>query len=447
MVSTTENRGPQLATVDYTFAILAFATIVLRCSVRVFIVRSFGLDDWLMVIAAVLFILYCSFSITGVHYGTGQHEADLPHANVARARSFWWLCYLMYALAMIFSKISIGCLLLRVAVRRLHTWIIYGAMTITVVTCAVFFFVTVFQCQPVSYFWEKHQDGSCVNIEVIIGLAYLYSSCAVLTDFTFALLPAWIIMGLQLKTRTKLALIPLMALGCVASAAVVVRFAYLTRFRDPDFLWATVDIAIWSTVEQGLAVAAGSLATLRPLAKLIGWKLGFTNGPSAAYGSEYGKMGNTRGSQADQLNSRRRGSQNAVDVLRLDNLKGDARSGVSVLARSPSAYQVSCQAGAHNNYGQELGYPNAIAQGKSYEVSTEYVVSPIRASENEKGNLPSPSNRQGTQRWPEREQERNNDSDSIEELRREPSRDIITEHAQAVPRSFLMTDERSQVNR
>lgn len=70
-----------------------------------------------------------------------------------------------------------------------------------------------------------------------------------------------------------------------ASSAVVARFAYLTRIREvDDFLWATLDIAIWSTVEQGLAITAGSLATLRPLFKILGYKLGLTSKPTS-YGA------------------------------------------------------------------------------------------------------------------------------------------------------------------
>ncbi|KAM0367340.1 hypothetical protein ACHAPK_007867, partial [Fusarium culmorum] len=61
-----------------------------------------------------------------------------------------------------------------------------------------------------------------------------------------------------------------------ASSAVVVRFAFVKDFKNPDFLWATVDIAIWSATEQGLAITAGSLATLRPLLRLLGRKLGIT---------------------------------------------------------------------------------------------------------------------------------------------------------------------------
>ena len=51
--------------------------------------------------------------------------------------------------------------------------------------------------------------------------------------------------------------------------------AYVMDFKDPDFLWATLDIAIWSDVEQGLAITAGSLATLRPLYRELASKFGF----------------------------------------------------------------------------------------------------------------------------------------------------------------------------
>jgi hypothetical protein len=58
-----------------------------------------------------------------------------------------------------------------------------------------------------------------------------------------------------------------------ASAAVIVRLAYVPTFRDPDFLYATVPIAIWSEVEMSLAITAGSLPTLRPLYRVVATKL------------------------------------------------------------------------------------------------------------------------------------------------------------------------------
>ncbi len=52
-----------------------------------------------------------------------------------------------------------------------------------------------------------------------------------------------------------------------------------------DFLFDTVDIAIWSTVEQCLAITAACLATLQPLIKLIGYKLGLASRPTLPYPS------------------------------------------------------------------------------------------------------------------------------------------------------------------
>jgi hypothetical protein len=65
---------------------------------------------------------------------------------------------------------------------------------------------------------------------------------------------------------------------CRASIAVTVRLGYVLEFRDPDFLWATVDVAIWSDIEQGLAITAGSLATLRPLFRKVSSTFGMSTG-------------------------------------------------------------------------------------------------------------------------------------------------------------------------
>ena len=52
--------------------------------------------------------------------------------------------------------------------------------------------------------------------------------------------------------------------------------AFVMDFRSPEFLHDTVDIAIWSDIEQGLAITAGSLATLRPLYRVITARLGWS---------------------------------------------------------------------------------------------------------------------------------------------------------------------------
>ncbi|KAK7747483.1 hypothetical protein SLS53_001738 [Cytospora paraplurivora] len=262
-----------MTAVAITLVVITVTSFVLRAYVRTQMVKAFGLDDWFMMVATITFILFATCVMVGVHHGTGQLYADVTHANYAFAMKYWLYCYIWYCWTMILSKISIAIFLLRIIVEKIHLWLIYVALFINVLSGLVFFFVTLLQCHPLTYFWEQYLpdkvgSGSCISSDIIIALTYLYSSLNIICDFTFALLPIVIVKGLNMNKRLKIAIIPLLSMGCIASSAVVVRLAYVQTFADREYL------SIWSTVEAGLAVTAGSLACIRPLFKLLMQRLG-----------------------------------------------------------------------------------------------------------------------------------------------------------------------------
>ncbi|KAM0499102.1 hypothetical protein ACHAP8_005808 [Fusarium lateritium] len=230
------NRGPELQLVGYILAVTAFIAVLLRVFVRAFIVKSFGFDDWCMCSALITFELFVINALIGVHYGTGRHRDDLDPKQYEQAMMYWWWCYIWYCLTMIASRVSIGYFLLRITVRKIDIWIIYSVMCITVCTGIVFFFVTLFQCSPISYFWNQEESGRCINIEIIIALTYLYSVFGVISDFTYAILPMFLVYSLNMGRKTKIAVMPVLAMACIASSAVVVRFAFINDFKNPDFL-------------------------------------------------------------------------------------------------------------------------------------------------------------------------------------------------------------------
>lgn len=139
---------------------------------------------------------------------------------------------------MLFAKMSIGFFLLRVTVYRAHVWIIRSAMAITAVTGVMFLLATLFQCSPVSFFWTKAvgAQGKCLDIEVIIALTYFYSAVSALCDFTFGILPVFMLWNLNMSRKTKTAVAPILSMACIASAGLLVRTAYVKDFRDADFL-------------------------------------------------------------------------------------------------------------------------------------------------------------------------------------------------------------------
>jgi hypothetical protein len=113
------------------------------------------------------------------------------------------------------GKISIGLFLLRITVRRMHIWLIHTVMGLTVLTGCVFFFVTVFQCTPISFFWDETLNGTCLDVNIIIGLTYLYSVVSAVCDFTFGILPVFLILGLNMSRSTKWALAPILSIACL----------------------------------------------------------------------------------------------------------------------------------------------------------------------------------------------------------------------------------------
>lgn len=116
---------------------------------------------------------------------------------------------------MVVSKLSFAWFLLRIVTKRMHTWIIYGAAMCTVIGGVAFFFVSLFQCTPIWHYWDKAGEGHCVDMAIIVDLAYLYSVFSVITDFTFAILPGFVVWQLNLQRRARMTLILLIAMGCM----------------------------------------------------------------------------------------------------------------------------------------------------------------------------------------------------------------------------------------
>ena len=178
---------------------------------------------------------------------------------------WWWVGQTSYVWVCAVAKISITLALLRLTVSRVHKMILWTVIAVTTLVGLVFWFILTLQCQPVSYFWQRARlysnpladvNGECLNLNVIIDVAYVYSVTATCCDLTLGLLPVFLVWNLQMNSRTKAALAGILGMGCMyvemdrfkclcleltgdkssASAAVIVRIPYLHDYKDDDFL-------------------------------------------------------------------------------------------------------------------------------------------------------------------------------------------------------------------
>jgi hypothetical protein len=121
-------------------------------------------------------------------------------------------------LTCVVAKISIIIALLRITVSRVHAYILYAVIALATAIGLIFFFFTMFQCSPVDFFWNRAQpkaNGSCIDTNVLIGVAYLYSVGAAITDLTIGLLPVALIWDLRMKRRNKGAIVAILGIGCM----------------------------------------------------------------------------------------------------------------------------------------------------------------------------------------------------------------------------------------
>ncbi|RDW64398.1 uncharacterized protein DSM5745_09809 [Aspergillus mulundensis] len=280
-------RKTAVQTVAAVFLPIASIAVILRCYVRGWLIKGFGWDDWAMVVAMCFYAMFCACMIGGTLYGTGHRFAVIEPQDRVTAMRFWWLCEIAYCFSSVGCKISVCIFLMRITIKRIHIWILYSVMAMTVITGFVFMLIMLLQCTPVEYFWTRTAldpttKGHCINHDIVIAMTYVYSVFAGTCDFTVGILPIFLVSSLQMRRKTKVAVVGILSMACIACSAVIVRIPFVQTFSNPDFLYATFEIAIWSNVEAGLGITAGSLATLRPL--LRHW-MGSSNDPSYTRGT------------------------------------------------------------------------------------------------------------------------------------------------------------------
>lgn len=95
----------------------------------------------------------------------------------------------------------------------IHAIVVYVTSALVVICAIAYFFVTIFHCSPTARYWNDSIPGSCIPEPTFVKLGYLYSAVSLLTDLIYAMLPAFVIWNIQLKSRIRLIIVMLMGMG------------------------------------------------------------------------------------------------------------------------------------------------------------------------------------------------------------------------------------------
>jgi hypothetical protein len=97
--------------------------------------------------------------------------------------------------------------------------IIYVVTGVTELYSLFFFLLFVLQCRPTSLFWLRYSasppNGSCLDAQVVANAFYGYSAISCVSDWTYSILPMFLVWKLQMSRRTKISVVGILAAGAM----------------------------------------------------------------------------------------------------------------------------------------------------------------------------------------------------------------------------------------
>ncbi|TGJ82843.1 hypothetical protein E0Z10_g5920 [Xylaria hypoxylon] len=283
----------------YTFLVLNTIAVALRVYVRGWMSKSFGNDDYAMVVAWGGFVILCALTLVSLGHGYGDPDQKTWY-NPSEAVRFFVASTITYVIVLYIAKLSVALVLLRIAVtsKGVRIILICSIVALTIWT-TVTTFIVAFQCIPLSLAWGEGTAGTCLSASVLANTGYSISAMDIASSFLYAGLPAYLLKGVQLSTRVKASIIVLLGLGVASSVVTIIRLKYLvdvSNLRSPTGIEAAnayLTTFVYSITEVGLTLFTGSLAALRPLLKLV--PFGQTTGKAyGTYGASSTKQSNIR---------------------------------------------------------------------------------------------------------------------------------------------------------
>ncbi|EMF11055.1 uncharacterized protein SEPMUDRAFT_48267, partial [Sphaerulina musiva SO2202] len=219
---------------------------------------GYSWDDWVVLLALVLVILLDASISRATSSGLATDLYTNSVGDIENVLKWIYVGEIFYITTVMATKVAVILLYLRIWTAesitkafRLACWIGIG---VVVLTALAFDFAFIFQCSPVSHYWNYigGQTGSCIDS---YSLLYAFGALNILYDFIVFLLPIYSLLQLNIATQKKLGVYALFFVGLVVTIAAIVRVSYVAHADGRmNVTWTYHYIGLWSTIEGNLSI-------------------------------------------------------------------------------------------------------------------------------------------------------------------------------------------------
>ncbi|KAF1813239.1 hypothetical protein P152DRAFT_448560 [Eremomyces bilateralis CBS 781.70] len=261
-----ESQANKMLISIYICIIIIIFVLLLRLYSRIYVAKFFGMDDWMIVPAAITAIGYGINAIVAIDHGWYKHIWDLRPHELMMARKLVIASNLTGLYTAGCTKLSVLLLYHRIAPAysrfQYLVWFFTGLAILWIISFTAANFLL---CIPLHAYWDLNYDGpqSCF-VEVPYFVAF--AGIDLFLDTAIFILPLPLVIPLRLPKRQKMILGAVFGIGIFAVVAAALRLPSLVRVTESfDLTWEIYDAALWTLVEATVGIFCASVPALKPL--------------------------------------------------------------------------------------------------------------------------------------------------------------------------------------
>lgn len=290
------NQRTYILATTWTLYAIAFVFVVMRLIARAPYLSNKSWDDWTIIACLVALTPAHVIAYFMVQSGLGRDIWMLNSDEITKTLLYFFVEEYLYTFIVVFTKISILCLYIRVfAVYRfrLLCYILIGITLAFGISCWV---STGFNCVPITFMWQGwdgQHSGTCMDTS---KQAFALAGVNMSLDILVFLLPIPQLWALQMSLKRKLGVIIMFTVGLFVTICSIIRLQTIMEFgnsADPTYDYSA--LAVWSLVEIDVGVMCASLPGVAALLRRVFPRLFTTKGSSDPSGRKE-TTGNSGGS-------------------------------------------------------------------------------------------------------------------------------------------------------
>jgi hypothetical protein len=193
-------------TLTVAFGALSAASILARLGFKILVTQAMPtLDDWFILIT-FLSGLPSTIVISNnlIPSGLGRDLWTLTSTQITDFGMFFYIMAVFYFLQVTLLKMSLLFFYLRIFPEKMIKRLLWGTVVFNAGFGVFFVLLTIFQCQPVSYYWTKwdgEHSGTCLSIS---SIAWANAAVSIALDIWMLAIPLSQLRKLHLHWKKKI---------------------------------------------------------------------------------------------------------------------------------------------------------------------------------------------------------------------------------------------------